>query len=201
MNRKSKTFFFNAHDLPRRAGEMREYSFDIVVPEPIGIDVIAVEAGEEIRVDMRLESVTQGILVSAQISAVADGSCMRCLEPVEVEVNRRVQELYRYAPEKVHTKAQRRAATASNGDDDLDEDEDLMLEGDEIDLEGPIRDAIVLDLPINPLCSLDCRGLCPGCGVKWSQLQVGHAHELLDLRWQGLGELGREDLEAPDFKN
>ena len=93
MNRKSKTFFFNAHDLPRRAGEMREYTFDIVVPEPIGIDVIAVEAGEEIRVDMRLESVTQGILVSAQISAVADGTCMRCLEPVEVEVNRRVQEL------------------------------------------------------------------------------------------------------------
>lgn len=197
MNRKSKTFFFNAHDLPRRAGEMREYTFDIVVPEPIGIDVIAVEAGEEIRVDMRLESVTQGILVSAQISAVADGTCMRCLEPVEVEVNRRVQELYRYAPEKVHTKAQRRNAT----DDDLDEDEDLMLEGDEIDLEGPIRDAIVLDLPINPLCSLDCQGLCPGCGVKWSQLEVGHAHELRDLRWQSLTELAPKNIEDPDFKN
>ena len=175
---------------------MREYGFEIVLPESIGIDVIAVQAGEEIRVDMRLESVTQGILVSAQISAVADGSCMRCLEPVELTVNRRIQELYRYAPEKLHTKAQRRSAT-TNGDDDLDEDEDLMLEGDEIDLEGPIRDAIVLDLPINPICADDCAGLCPGCGVKWSQLETEHVHELLDLRWKGLSALAEE---GPDFK-
>jgi uncharacterized protein len=185
MVRKSKVFFFSAHDLPRRAGEMKEYSFNIVAPERIGLDVIGVEVGEEIHLDMRLESVTQGILVSAQISAVADGTCMRCLEPLEVQVNRRIQELYRYAPEKSHTKAQRRTAT----DDDLDEDEDLMLDGDEIDLEGPIRDAIVLDLPINPICAKDCPGLCPGCGVKWTLLEVGHKHELIDPRWSGLADL------------
>ncbi len=197
MNHKSKVFYFNAHDLPRRAGEMREYGFDIVLPEPIGIDVIAVQAGEEIHVEMRLESVTQGILLSAQISAMADGSCMRCLEPVELNVSHRIQELYRYAPEKVHTKAQRRNAT----DEDLDVDEDLMLEGDEIDLQGPIRDAIVLDLPINPLCSQNCPGLCPGCGVKWSQLEPAHAHELVDPRWRGLSNLELEkEGKEPDFK-
>ncbi|MCX6430313.1 MAG: DUF177 domain-containing protein [Actinobacteria bacterium] len=144
---KSKVFFFNAHDLPRRAGELKEYSFDITIPERMGLDVVAVESGEDIHVDMRLESVSQGILVSAQISAVADGTCMRCLEPLELQINRRIQELYRYAPDKkVHTKAQRKAAEI----DDLDEDEDLMLEGDEINLEAPIRDAIVLDLPTLP---------------------------------------------------
>ena len=194
MSRKSKVFFFNAHDLPRRAGEMREYSFDIDVPERIGLDVIAVESGEEIHVDMRLESVTQGILVSAQISAVADGTCMRCLEPLEMTVNRRIQELYRYAPEKVHTKAQRRSSTI----DDLDEDEDFMLDGDEIDLEGPIRDAIVLDLPINPLCEKNCPGLCAGCGVKWNRLEPGHAHDLVDPRWKGLTGLASD---GADFKN
>ena len=192
---KSKVFFFNAHDLPRRAGEMKEYSFDITVPERMGLDVVAVESGEDIHVDMRLESVSQGILVSAQISAVADGTCMRCLEPLELQINRRIQELYRYAPDKkVHTKAQRKAAEI----DDLDVDEDLMLEGDEIDLEGPIRDAIVLDLPINPLCQEDCPGLCPGCGVKWSLLEPEHGHELIDPRWKGLSGLETQD---PDFKN
>jgi uncharacterized protein len=192
---KSKVFFFNAHDLPRRAGEMKEYSIDIVVPERMGLDVVAVEVGEEIHVDMRLESVSQGILVSAQISAVADGTCMRCLEPLELQIHRRIQELYRYAPEKkVHTKAQRKAAEI----DDLDVDEDLMLEGDEIDLEGPIRDSIVLDLPINPVCVEDCPGLCPGCGVKWSLLAPDHGHEQIDPRWKGLAGL---EPESPDFKN
>jgi uncharacterized protein len=192
---KFKVFFFNAHDLPRRAGEMKEYSFDISIPERMGIDVIAVEAGEDIHVDMRLESVTQGILMSAQVSAIADGTCMRCLEPLELQIDRRIQELYRYAPDKkVHTKAQRKAAEI----DDMDEDEDLMLEGDEIDLEAPIRDAIVLDLPINPVCQDDCPGLCPGCGVKWTLLDRDHGHELIDPRWKGLAGL---ETENPDFKN
>ncbi len=196
---KSKVFLFNAHDLPRRSGEMKEYSFDIAIPEPIGLDVIAVEAGEAIHVDMRLESVSQGILVSAQIAAVADGTCMRCLEPLEIDLHHRIQELYRYAPDKkVHTKAQRKAAEV----DDLDVDEDFMLEGDDIDLEGPIRDAIVLGLPINPLCQQDCPGLCSGCGVKWSLLEADHEHEVVDPRWKALLDLGPEDPnENLDFKN
>lgn len=199
MMQKSKVFIFNAHDLPRRAGEMKEYSFDITIPERMGLDVIAVEVGEAIHVDMRLESVSQGILVSAQISAVADGTCTRCLEPLEMQLHHRIQELYRYAPDKkVHTKAQRKAAEV----DDLDVDEDLMLEGDEIDLEGPIRDAIVLNLPINPLCQQDCPGLCSGCGVKWSLLESGHEHESVDPRWKALSDLEAGDPnEGPDFKN
>lgn len=205
MKRESQVFRFNAHDLPRRAGEMREYSLDIPAPDRIGIDVIAVLPGEEIHMDMRLESVTQGVLVSAQLSTIADGECMRCLESVEFDIERRIQELYRYEPEKAHTKAQRKRAHAE--EDDLDLAEELMMEGDIIDLEAPIRDAIVLSLPINPLCEEDCLGLCPACGVKWTNLPAEHAHQVIDARWSGLaGLLPDESIqipeqERPDFKN
>ncbi|MEI9907244.1 MAG: YceD family protein [Actinomycetota bacterium] len=204
MNRDKRTFLFNAHDLPRRAGEMREYSFDIALPERVGIDVIAVEADEDVHCEMKLESVTEGVLVSAQISAIADGECMRCLEPVELDIHRSIQELYRYAPEKAHTKDQRKKA--QEFEDDLDIDEDLMMDGEFINLEVPIRDALVLDLPINPLCSADCLGLCPECGVKWSALPTDHHHEVIDARWAQLGQLSGlrdepSEADGDDFKN
>lgn len=205
MTRNPQVFSFNAHDLPRRAGEMRQYSLDIQTPDRIGIDVIAVLAGEEIHIDMRLESVTQGVLVSAQLSTIADGECVRCLKSVEFEIEGRIQELYRYEPEKTLIKAQRKHARVE--EDDLDLEEELMMEGDIIDLAAPIRDAIVLSLPINPLCAEDCPGLCPECGVKWTNLPAEHAHEVSDQRWSGLAGLLPDpqksilsDQEGPDFK-
>jgi uncharacterized protein len=188
MSRLSDVFLFNSYELPRRAGEMKEYSLDIVIPERIGIDVIAVLAGEEVHLDLRLESVTEGVLVSAELSGVADGQCMRCLDPIELPIDRRIQELYRYAPSTPHTKAERKRARQEA--DDLDEAEVLMMDGDFIDLETPIRDVIVLDLPVNPPCAPDCPGLCPVCGVKWSLLDSTHVHEVIDPRWAGLSGLG-----------
>lgn len=193
MVRASKVYLFNSHELPRRAGEMKEYSLDITVPERIGIDVIAVLAGEEIHLEMRLESVAEGVLVSADLSAVADGECMRCLDPIQLRIDRRIQELFRYAPEKPHTKAGRKRARQTA--DDLNDD-DLMMDGDFINLETPIRDALVLDLPINPLCAQDCAGLCPDCGVKWSLLDHAHTHEVVDVRWAGLS--GLAGLKEPE---
>ena len=60
------------------------------------------------------------------------------------------------------------------------------MEGELIDLDGPIRDAIILNLPINPLCSADCPGLCPDCGMKWIELPEDHEHAPADIRWAGL---------------
>lgn len=184
-------FIFNTHDLPRRAGEMREYDLDVPAPERIGIDVISVPEDQAIHIGMKLESVSEGVLVSAQVATIAEGECIRCLDPVEVKISRYFQELYRYAPEKAHTKAQRKAAEIFDEDE-----EDLVMDGDLINLEGPVRDAIVLGLPINPLCALDCPGLCPGCGVKWSMLESDHRHDLKDPRWKALSELF--DDEDPD---
>ena len=197
MSKQVDTFQLNTYELPRRAGEMKEYVLDIPVKEKFGVDLIAVPAGEFIEVDARLESVTEGILLSADVYAVAKGECIRCLDPVEIVIDRKIQELYNYEPTNERGKKKRKSSTEDLTSEDLDVADEFMMDGDILDLETPIRDAIVLSLPSNPLCSQDCLGLCPECGGKWAELPEDHAHEVIDARWAGLGGLNLED---PDFK-
>ena len=195
MNRASQVFQFNTHELPRRAGEMKEYQLDLEILEPVGVPLVAVPAGDVIEVDMRLESVAEGILLSADLYAIAKGECIRCLDPVEITVERKIQELYRYEPtnDKGGKRKKHSSRTDNSDEIDLDAVDELWLDGNEMNLEIPIRDAVVLDLPVNPLCSDECLGLCPDCGEKWEKLPEGHAHEVIDARWAGLAGL--------DFKN
>jgi uncharacterized protein len=195
MNRAAQVFQFNTHELPRRAGEMKEYQLDLEILEPVGVPLVAVPAGDVIEVDMRLESVAEGILLSADIYAIAKGECIRCLDPVEITVERKIQELYRYEPtnDKGGKRKKHSSRTDTSDEIDLDAVDELWLDGNEMNLEIPIRDAIVLDLPVNPLCSETCLGLCPDCGEKWETLPEDHAHEVIDARWAGLAGL--------DFKN
>ena len=93
MNRNTEPFLLNTYELARRAGEMKEYQLDIAAHTRIGVPLIAVPEGDVIEVDARLESVTEGILFSAQIYAVALGVCIRCLDPVEIVIDRKIQEL------------------------------------------------------------------------------------------------------------
>lgn len=182
-------FGLNTHELPRRAGEMKEYELDIPAPSRIGVPLIAVAEGDVIEVDARLESVTQGVLLSADIYAVAQGECTRCLDPLEVVIERKVQELYRYEP----TNEKGRKKKREEDDVDLDVVDELQMDGDILNLELPIIDAIILSLPVNPLCDEECLGLCPDCGEKWESLPEDHAHEVIDARWAGLSDLADPD--------
>jgi len=191
---KTNPFILNTHDLPRRAGEMKEYELDIEAPERIGVPLIGIPEGDIIEADVRLESVTEGVLLSAEIYAVALGECIRCLDPVEQVIDRKIQELYRYEPTNEKGRKKRR----EDEDVDLDAEDELQMEGDQMNLEMPIIDAIILALSVNPLCDEECMGLCPDCGEKWESLPDDHRHEVVDARWSGLASL----LEKPaDFGN
>ena len=131
MARLPEPFKFNTHELARRAGEMKEYELDIELLEKLGVELISVPAGEVIEVDARLESVTEGILLTADIFAIAKGECTRCLDPVEIEIERKVQELYYYAQKLERPKKKKR----NDDEDDLGEDDELMMDGDIMDLE------------------------------------------------------------------
>ena len=173
-----KPFRFNTSELPRRAGEMREYKLDINLEDPIGIDVIEVPAGK-LALDLRIESVDEGVLASGKFETIAKGECIRCLDSIALPISKSFQELYAY-------KSERDAKNESE-----DQDDELLMDGDFIDLENPIRDAIVLSLPINPVCDESCEGLCPECGEKWRELPEDHSHDQIDARWSALkGLLG-----------
>ena len=181
-------FLFNTHDLPRRAGEMREYELTIDKHEALGFEVLAIAKDEPIEIDLKIESVAEGVLATASVRTIASGECGRCLDPVEYDVDESFQELYEYTedPRQARKKDKHKKREPEELDD---EDEVRQMAGDVIDLDGPIRDAIILNLPINPLCDQDCQGLCQDCGQKWADLPQDHDHGATDIRWAGLESL------------
>ena len=170
----------DTRELGRRPGSMRQVQLSVPAPEGLGIeDLIGVPTGAALELDLRLESVMDGVLVSGSVTAPVSGECGRCLGPVSDELTVRLTELYVY-PE---------AAT-----DHDEEDEVSQLVGDHLDLEPALRDAVVLALPLTPLCDEDCQGLCVTCGERLDDLPEDHTHEVTDARWGALAGL----LQQPD---
>ncbi|HXZ82132.1 MAG TPA: DUF177 domain-containing protein [Acidimicrobiales bacterium] len=99
--------------------------------------------GSPVTVDVVLESVHDGVLVSGGIRAMWEGACRRCLETARGDLAVTVRELCV---------------------EDADDETTYPLGSDEVDLERIVHDACILELPLAPLCGEGCRGLCPECG-------------------------------------
>jgi len=146
-----------------------------------GAGLARVSEGTDVDLDLRLESVVEGVLVSGSARARVDAECARCLEPVTWDEFADIQELFVYPPQDA-----RGHRVEEAGDDE--EDGPPVIEDDLIDLEATVRDAVVLRLPIAPLCREDCPGLCVECGALLA-LDPAHRHEVNDPRWAALGAL------------
>jgi uncharacterized protein len=154
---------------------MRSYSRSIPAPPRsgwLGLETIGVPSGESIELDIRMESVTEGVYVSGTVHAPLAGECARCLDALTDEVDVELSELFAY-PDSVT-------------DETTDADELPRVVDELIDIEQTVRDAVVLALPLAPLCREDCPGLCPECGEKRADLAPDHRHETLDPRWAAL---------------
>ncbi|MDO5684219.1 MAG: DUF177 domain-containing protein, partial [Propionibacteriaceae bacterium] len=86
----------DTHDLGRQAGALRELHTSVPAPEGIGSDIIGVPPMSPIALDLRLESVVEGVLVTGTATVSVAGECGRCLEPIEFPIEIDVQELYLY---------------------------------------------------------------------------------------------------------
>src|SRR5690242_10789104 len=86
-------FVFDLRELGRRAGELREYRRSVPAPAGLGRDLIGVPEGAPLTLELRLESVTEGVLVTGTVTAPLTGQCGRCLEPVTDELAVEIVEL------------------------------------------------------------------------------------------------------------
>ena len=143
------------------------------------LDGLYTPEGADLLLDLRLESVVEGVLATGRVSGSLVGECVRCLDPVEVEVDADFQELFYYDPQEL---------TAEEREEALAVVEEL------VDVESLVRDAVMLDLPLQPLCEPDCPGLCPECGAALAE-DPEHSHESVDPRWAALGALVPEQHE------
>ncbi|ASO22310.1 hypothetical protein AHOG_23510 [Actinoalloteichus hoggarensis] len=168
----SGPWVLDTRELGRRAGASRRHHRSLAPTTRLGLDIIAVPDQGEVVLDLRLDSVVEGVLVAGTATAPLEGECSRCLDPILDEVEVEVTELFAY-PE-------------STTDETTDEDELPRVVDELIDLEPVVRDAILLALPSSPLCSPACAGLCVDCGGKWAELGPDHRHETMDPRWAAL---------------
>jgi uncharacterized protein len=158
-------FVLSVRDLLHRPGEMREQNLDIALPEKWGEGLVSVAEGESLDLDLRLESVHEGILVTGEATSVATGVCGRCLIDIAQPVQIDFQELFAYPGEEAN---------------------DVEVRDDHVDLEPTVRDAVVLSLPFQPVCRPDCPGLDPETGDRLADASVRDTPQATDPRWSAL---------------
>ena len=136
-------------------------------PADLGAGLVRIPAGADLRLDVQLEGVTEGVLATATVTAPLAGECARCLEPFTAVTTVRFQELFALA-------------------DDVAGPDGYVLDAGLLDLEPALRDALVLELPLAPLCAEDCPGLCAECGVRLADAGPDHGHERRGPLWAAL---------------
>lgn len=168
-------------NLIHRPGTMETLTEVLPAPADLGNALIGVEEGSDIDLDIRMESVVDGILVTGSVVVDVHGECSLCLDPIDYEMSANIQELFVFEK-----------APAGGPEDEVDEQ--YAVEDDSIDLEPALRDAVILQLPFQPVCRDTCQGLCADCGARLED-DPGHHHEVLDPRWSALQGLLGADTE------
>jgi uncharacterized protein len=172
-------FVFDMRALGQNPGEFKDEKLTANAPDGVGSGLVLVPAGADVALDLRFEAVSEGVLVTGSAVAPLAGECARCLDPLTTSIEVSFQELYRYLPDP---------------GEDKDDGEERFLDGDLLDLEPAFRDAVVLALPLSPLCQDDCAGLCVECGAKLAEVGPDHGHGVkVDPRWELLTKLDFND--------
>ena len=160
--------------LGRRAGAMTKVSRTFPAPAGWAVSSSHVPVGSPVDLQVRLEGVVEGVLVSGSVTVITGAECSRCLEAVSGVLSIPLQQLFEYPELQV--------AVPDSDDDPLP-----TLQGYLLDLQPTVRDAVVLDLPLVPVCTLDCPGLCEICGVRLAD-DPAHGHDVSDTRWAALNQ-------------
>jgi uncharacterized protein len=185
--------------LGRQAGSALSRSRTVPAPADLHLELVSVPVGVEVALDVRFEAVTEGVLATGTATAPLAGECARCLAPLASTVTVSFQELYLYSDGRPRgsreasdkydkqDKYDKRDKYGRPDEDEERDDEVRYLDGDLLDLEPALRDAVVLTLPMSPLCRDDCPGLCAECGAPLADAGPDHGHEdATDPRWAGL---------------
>lgn len=168
-------YVLDTRELGRRPGTSQRVHRRMPAPEGMAVGLTRVEDGLPVDVDVLLEAVMEGVLVTLRAEVPYVGECARCLDPVHGGVDVDAQELFAH-PDLQHRR-------------DADDSDIPLLDGDLLDLEPMLRDAVVLALPGTVLCDPGCPGLCPRCGARLAD-DPDHAHtDEVDPRWSALGAL------------
>lgn len=157
----------NAAELLRRPGSEKTIDLHATVAE-IGLHDERFRESDTVDIHLRLESLTDGIVVNGEVVAPWHGICRRCATAATGTLRSDVHELYQ---------------------ETVTDPEAFPLEGEQLDLEPMVREVLVLDAPSSPLCRDDCAGLCPDCGIDRNTGSCSCNNTVVDPRWGALDQL------------
>lgn len=126
-------------------------------------------------------STDEGIVIRFALAGTAQLRCARCLGTFDLPVAVRFAELFREG-----------APRGEHGDIEADEDDGtacIRYQGDTIELDDLVRQNVLLELPMKPLCAPGCQGLCPRCGRNLNEGPCACAPEATDPRWRKLEDM------------
>jgi uncharacterized protein len=157
----------NVSDLLRHPGSARDVHLEVPIA---GFENRSARLDEHVPLvlDLHLVGLSQGVVASGRVRGRWSADCSRCLNPIQRDFDLRLREVF---------------------EDDPVEEETYPLVDEHIDLEQPLRDLVVPDLPIVPLCDPECLGLCPSCGADRNEGPCGCETARADPRWEALRNL------------
>jgi len=158
----------NAFELLRRPGSEKHVDEHVAIADLDVVDPERFADDAQVAVRLRLEALTDGIVVDGEVSVPWHGICRRCLMPTSGVSVSEVHELY----QKV-----------------LTDPDAFEIVGDQLDLTPIARELALLDAPATPLCRPDCAGLCPTCGVDRNSTPCSCDTTAADPRWDALEQL------------
>lgn len=166
----------NVADLRRRLGQRRTEPIDLILSRQTVVGSRTTDA--PVRGEVVIESIERGVSVRGELTFTWEGDCRRCLEVTGGDLTIDIDEIFQV---------------------DAPEDSELLaLEADQIDLVPIVRDAVLLSLPLAPLCGSDCAGPDPDrypavtADVR-EQDRAAEAAATPDPRWAALDQLKLEE--------
>jgi uncharacterized protein len=151
-------------ELLRHPGSRKTFEADAVLDD-LATSSATVVAGSPVHIELVLESLSTALTATGTVSASWEGLCRRCLEPVVGEAEAEVKEIFEPRPV---------------------EGETYLLDGEMVDLQPLVRDAVLLALPLAPLCRADCKGPAPDV---FPAGRAGEETPARDPRWAALDDL------------
>lgn len=175
-----------------RPGQSKEIDATFPAPSGIGDEIVGVDEGTDVSVVGSFDSIVDGLILNARISAPVHAECTRCLKPIQRDWTVNVTSFFPYEDKSAAGKGGKAGKNGKEeevdiiaGEDEAEDTYSLLDGGAWADLEALLRDTLVEELPLQPLCKPDCKGLCSQCGIDLNE-NPDHQHDMTDIRFAAL---------------
>ena len=168
-----------------RPGQSKQIDATFPAPSGIGDEIVGVDEGADVHVVGSFDSIVDGLILTARISAPVHAECTRCLTPIKRDWTVDVTTFFPYEDTSSGKSGKDEEVDIVAGEDESEDTYPLLDGGSWADLEALLRDTLVEELPLQPLCKPDCKGLCSQCGIDLNE-NPDHRHDVTDIRFAAL---------------